>query len=98
MVAPVILVAVLFIALLISYPWEVLSAGTLVYLALLPLGWFSYRRYQQADAAATRDGDAGRERSSGRARAAGRQARGRTPHAAQLAHAARCSCRRGRYG
>ena len=53
MVAPVIIVAVLFIALLISYPWEVLSAGTLVYLALLPLGWFSYRRYQQADAAAS---------------------------------------------
>ena len=53
MVAPVILVAVLFIALLISYPWEVLSVGTLVYLALLPLGWFSYRRYQQADAAAS---------------------------------------------
>ena len=52
MVAPVIIVAVLFIALLISYPWEVLSAGTLVYLALLPLGWFSYRRYEQADAAA----------------------------------------------
>ena len=53
MVAPVIIVAVLFIALLISYPWEVLSAGTLVYLALLPLGWFSYRRYEQADAAAS---------------------------------------------
>jgi CDP-diacylglycerol---serine O-phosphatidyltransferase len=53
MVAPVILVAVLFIALLISYPWEVLSVGTLIYLALLPLGWFSYRRYQQADAAAS---------------------------------------------
>jgi CDP-diacylglycerol--serine O-phosphatidyltransferase len=52
MVAPVILVAVLLIALLISYPWELLSVGSLVYLALLPLGWFSYRRYQQADAAA----------------------------------------------
>ncbi|MEA2871198.1 MAG: CDP-diacylglycerol---serine O-phosphatidyltransferase [Hyphomicrobiales bacterium] len=52
MVAPVIIVAVLLIALLIAYPWELLSVVSLVYLVLLPLGWFSYRRYQQADAAA----------------------------------------------
>jgi len=51
MVLPVIIVAVLFIALLVSYPWEVLSVGTMVYLACLPLGWWSYQRYQQADAA-----------------------------------------------
>jgi len=50
MVLPVIIVAVLFIALLISYPWIVLSIGTLAYLACLPLGWWSYRRYRQADA------------------------------------------------
>jgi len=52
MVAPVIIVAVLLIALLISYPWELLSVVSLTYLVLLPLGWFSYRRYQKADAAA----------------------------------------------
>ena len=52
MVPPVIVVVVLFIALLVSYPWHVLTAGTLVYLACLPLGWFSYQRYKQADAAA----------------------------------------------
>jgi CDP-diacylglycerol--serine O-phosphatidyltransferase len=52
MVAPVILVVVLFIALLVSYPWHLLSVGTLVYLACLPLGWYSYRGYMQADAAA----------------------------------------------
>ena len=51
MVLPVILVVVLFIALLVSYPWPVLSVGTLLYIACLPLGWFSYQRYQQADAA-----------------------------------------------
>ena len=51
MVLPVIVVAVLFIALLVSYPWEVLSVGTIVYLACLPLGWWSRQRYQQADAA-----------------------------------------------
>ena len=53
LVLPVIIVAVLFIALLISYPWEVLGVGTVAYLACLPLGWWSYRRYQQADAAAS---------------------------------------------
>ena len=52
MVLPVIVVAVLMIALLVSYPWYLLTAGTLVYLACLPLGWFSYRRQLQADAAA----------------------------------------------
>ena len=52
MVPPVIVVVVLFIALLVSYPWHLLTAGTLVYLACLPLGWFSYQRYRQADAAA----------------------------------------------
>ncbi len=53
MVAPVILVVVLFIALLVSYPWLLLSVGTLIYIACLPLGWFSYQRYLQADAAAS---------------------------------------------
>ena len=52
MVLPVILVVVLFIALLVSYPWQLLTVGTLVYLACLPLGWFSYQRHKQADAAA----------------------------------------------
>jgi len=51
MVLPVIIVAVLLIALLISYPWELLSVGTVVYLACLPLGWWSYQKYKQADAA-----------------------------------------------
>jgi CDP-diacylglycerol--serine O-phosphatidyltransferase len=52
MVLPVFVVVVLFFALLISYPWEVLSIGTLAYLACLPLGWWSYRQYQRKDAAA----------------------------------------------
>src|SRR6202162_2105934 len=43
LVLPVFVVVVLFFALLISYPWEVLSVGTLVYLVCLPLGWISYR-------------------------------------------------------
>ena len=51
MVLPVIVVSVLFIALLVSYPWEVLGVGTIIYLACLPLGWWSRQRYQLADAA-----------------------------------------------
>ena len=52
MVLPVFVGVVLFFALLISYPWPVLTIGTLLYLACLPLGWFSYREYQRKDAAA----------------------------------------------
>ena len=52
LVLPVILVVVLCIALLVSYPWHLLSVGTIAYLALLPLGWFSYQRHLREDAAA----------------------------------------------
>ncbi len=52
MVLPVFVVVVLFFALLISYPWPVLTIGTLAYLACLPLGWMSFRDYQRKDMAA----------------------------------------------
>ncbi len=52
MVLPVFVVVVLFFALLISYPWQVLTLGTLAYLVCLPLGWLSYREYGRKDAAA----------------------------------------------
>lgn len=51
MVLPVFVMVVLFFAMLVSYPWQVLSVGTLAYLACLPLGWMSYREYQRKDAA-----------------------------------------------
>jgi CDP-diacylglycerol--serine O-phosphatidyltransferase len=41
---------VLFVALLISYPWEVLTIITLLYLASLPFGFLSYREYVRRDA------------------------------------------------
>jgi CDP-diacylglycerol--serine O-phosphatidyltransferase len=44
---------VLFFAMLVSYPWQVLTVGTLAYLACLPLGWLSYREHQRKDATAT---------------------------------------------
>jgi CDP-diacylglycerol--serine O-phosphatidyltransferase len=51
MVLPVFVFVVLFIALLIAYPWWVLSIGTVCYLVCLPLGWFSYRAHRRRDAA-----------------------------------------------
>jgi CDP-diacylglycerol--serine O-phosphatidyltransferase len=53
LVLPVIVVAVLLIALLVSYPWYVLTVGTLAYLACLPFGWVSYQRHLRADASAS---------------------------------------------
>lgn len=47
LVLPVVIVVVLFVALLIAYPWILLTAGTLAYLVSLPFGWLSYRRYQR---------------------------------------------------
>jgi CDP-diacylglycerol--serine O-phosphatidyltransferase len=43
---------ILAVALLISYPWEVLAVGSIAYLAALPLSVMSYRRQEQAHAAA----------------------------------------------
>lgn len=47
MVLPVVVLVVLFIAVLIAYPWHLLSVGSLIYLCCLPLGWLSYRRHGQ---------------------------------------------------
>jgi len=52
MVLPVFVAVVLFFALLISYPWVVLTIGTVGFLASLPLGYLSYRRHERKDAAA----------------------------------------------
>jgi CDP-diacylglycerol--serine O-phosphatidyltransferase len=52
MVLPVFVVVVLFFALLVSYPWALLTLGTIAYLASLPFGWLSYRDYERRDAEA----------------------------------------------
>lgn len=52
MVLPLFVVVVLAFALLVSYPWQLLTVGTLAYLVCLPLGWFSYRDYERKDIAA----------------------------------------------
>ncbi|HLX15441.1 MAG TPA: CDP-diacylglycerol--serine O-phosphatidyltransferase [Bradyrhizobium sp.] len=51
MVLPVFVSVVFFIALLISYPWVILSLGTVAFLLSLPLGWKSYRDHQRKAAA-----------------------------------------------
>ncbi len=64
MVLPVFVVVVLFVALLLSYPWLVLTLSTFAYLATLPFSIIGYRRYAlrdqpsgQASADAEDDGD-----------------------------------------
>lgn len=47
MVGPLVMVLVLSVALLIAYPWILLTAATLTYLASLPFGWLSYRNYER---------------------------------------------------
>ena len=51
MVLPVFVSVVFFIALLISYPWYILSAGSVLYLLSLPVGWKSYRDHARRAAA-----------------------------------------------
>jgi CDP-diacylglycerol--serine O-phosphatidyltransferase len=51
MVLPVFVSVVFFIALLIGYPWHILSAGSVLYLLSLPLGWKSYRDHARNAAA-----------------------------------------------
>jgi CDP-diacylglycerol--serine O-phosphatidyltransferase len=57
-VLPLFVLVVAFFALLIAYPWWVLTIGTIAYLASLPLGWLSYREYERKDAIAAAPGAA----------------------------------------
>jgi CDP-diacylglycerol---serine O-phosphatidyltransferase len=51
MVLPVFVSVIFFIALLIGYPWHILSAGSVLFLLSLPAGWKSYRDHERAFAA-----------------------------------------------
>src|SRR5882724_4837207 len=52
MVLPVFVGVIFFIALLIGYPWYILSVCTVLYLLSLPAGWKSYRDHERKAAAA----------------------------------------------
>jgi CDP-diacylglycerol--serine O-phosphatidyltransferase len=51
MVLPVFVSVIFFIALLVGYPWYILSACTVLYLLSLPVGWKSYRDHERRAAA-----------------------------------------------
>src|SRR5947209_2731058 len=48
LVLPAFVAVVVFIALVIAYPWQVLTIGTVLYLLALPLGYKSYRDQARA--------------------------------------------------
>jgi CDP-diacylglycerol--serine O-phosphatidyltransferase len=52
LVLPAFVAVIVFIAILIAYPWHVLSVGTVLYLLGLPLGYKSYRDQARATEAA----------------------------------------------
>jgi CDP-diacylglycerol--serine O-phosphatidyltransferase len=54
MVLPVFVSVVFFVALLIGYPWHILSIGSVLYLGSLPWGWKTYRDHERDAAAAQR--------------------------------------------
>jgi CDP-diacylglycerol---serine O-phosphatidyltransferase len=51
LVLPVFVAVVFVVALLVVYPWHILSAGSLLYIVSLPLGWRSYRNQAARHAA-----------------------------------------------
>lgn len=54
-VAPALIAAALFVALLVSYPWFVLAAIVLIYLALMPFAYRQHKRLVEADRALAAD-------------------------------------------
>lgn len=61
MVLPVVVLVVLFIAILISYPWHLLTGGSLLYLISLPIGWKSYREHERRARVAETSSDTTRQ-------------------------------------
>jgi CDP-diacylglycerol--serine O-phosphatidyltransferase len=52
LVLPVFVAVVFFVALLVVYPWHILSVGSILYVLSLPMGWWSYRNQAMRYAAA----------------------------------------------
>ena len=52
LVLPVFAAVVFFVALLVVYPWHILSAGSILYMLSLPFGWRLYRQQAERHAAA----------------------------------------------
>jgi CDP-diacylglycerol--serine O-phosphatidyltransferase len=54
LILPLFVVVVLVVALFVSFPFEMLAVGSVIYLACLPLGWRTWEKHVAADAAAKR--------------------------------------------
>jgi CDP-diacylglycerol--serine O-phosphatidyltransferase len=59
LVLPLFVLVVLVAALLVSYPWQVMTVLTLAYLAALPFSWSSFERRLKADAEKAAAGQGG---------------------------------------
>jgi CDP-diacylglycerol--serine O-phosphatidyltransferase len=70
MVLPVFVSVVFFVALLIGYPWHILSIGSVLYLGSLPWGWKSYRDHERKAAATVQPDVTGEAAASSAAAAA----------------------------
>jgi CDP-diacylglycerol---serine O-phosphatidyltransferase len=55
-VLPIFVLVVLFVALLVSYPWELLAACSIVYLACIPLAYMHYQKLERVHLAAASGG------------------------------------------
>src|SRR5262249_60592102 len=73
-VCPVFVLVLLAFALLTAYPWPLLTAVTVIYLATLPFGFMAYRNYQEAAAAAAAQSGAAPQPGAGPADAAAKVA------------------------
>lgn len=56
-VLPVFVLAALFVAVLVTYPFVTLAAGTILYLAVIPFSYLTYLRQERKAAAAARAGN-----------------------------------------
>ncbi|MBD8892786.1 CDP-alcohol phosphatidyltransferase family protein [Roseibium litorale] len=57
LVLPLFLVAVLLVALIVSYPFQMLAVGSALYLVSIPFAWRSHRQFLRTDATVTMDDD-----------------------------------------
>lgn len=62
MVLPILILAVMFTALLLSYPWSVLTLVSLTYLALIPVSVFRYNRHLRRSESAEKKPEAQAEK------------------------------------
>ncbi|WP_186391980.1 MULTISPECIES: phosphatidylcholine/phosphatidylserine synthase [unclassified Pannonibacter] len=65
LVLPLFVLAVLVVALTVSYPFQMLTVGTLAYLASIPFALRSYRAHVRADKTQAKAGDKGDESGGG---------------------------------